>query len=233
MGKKDFEGMKKYASRNVRITKEMIDEAKELVKAFGIPCIDAPSEAEAQASHMVKKGDAYAVATQDADPLMFGCQRIIKNLSLIGKHKRANKLEYQTYKPEKIELSNILNKLGINQEQMILLSILIGTDFNPKGIKGIGPKNALMLVKEYATKDELVDALKDKIEFDFDEVYYAVRHVPVTDDYNLEWQPIDKNKIYELLVKKHDFSEERVKSNLKALDDYSESKKQTDLGSFF
>ena len=84
-----------------------------------------------------------------------------------------------------------------------------------------------------ATKDELVDALKDKIEFDFDEVYYAVRHVPVTDDYNLEWQPIDKNKIYELLVKKHDFSEERVKSNLKALDDYSESKKQTDLGSFF
>ena len=233
MERKDFSEMKKYASRNVKITKEIIDEAIELIEAFGIPCIKAPSEAEVQASHMVNKGDAYAVATQDADPMMFGCKRIIKNLSLVGKHKRANKLEYQTYKPELIEIANVLNGLGIDQEQFILLSILVGTDFNPGGVKGIGPKNALKLVKEHKTKEVLKEALKEKIEFDFELVYDTIKNIPVTDNYNLEWKSVNKDKIYEILVEKHNFSEERVKSNLKALDDYSEKKKQTDLGRFF
>jgi flap endonuclease-1 len=233
MEKKDFGEMKKYASRNVRITKEIINEAKELINAFGIPCIDAPSEAEAQASYMVHKGEAYAVATQDADALMFGCPRIIRNLSLVGKHKKANKLEYQTYKPELVELSRILNELGIDQEQLVLLSIIVGTDFNPGGVKGIGPKNALKIVKEYSTKKKIVEAIKDKINFDFDEVYDAVKKVPVMDDYELEWKPINKEAIYDILVKKHNFSEERVKSNLKTLEDYSESKKQKDLNQFF
>lgn len=232
MERKDFSEMKKYASRNVKVTRVIIEETKELVKAFGIPCIDAPSEAEAQASHIVKKGNAYAVATQDTDALIFGCPIIIRNLSLIGKHKRANKLEYQTYKPEMVELDALLNHLGIDQEQLILLSILVGTDFNPGGIKGIGPKNALKLVKEHKKKERLVVALKDKIDFDFEKVYNTIKNIPVTDDYKLEWGNVDKDKIFKILVEDHDFSEERVKANLKQLEDYAETKKQTDLNSF-
>lgn len=233
MEKKDFAGMKKYAARDVRITKEIIDETIELISAFGIPYIIAPSEAEAQASYMVKNGDAYAVATQDTDALMFGCPKIVKNLSLIGKHKRANKLEYQTYKPELIELSDVLNALGIDQEQLILISILVGTDFNPGGIKGIGPKNALKLVKEHKTKKDLIKALKEKIDFDFDEVYNTIKNIPITDKYKLAWGAANKEKIFDVLVNKHDFSEERVKNNLKQIEEYSENKKQSSLNRFF
>jgi len=233
MEKKDFAEMKKYASRSVHLTKDIIDEAKELISAFGIPIIQAPSEAEAQASHMVKKGDAYAVATQDADALMFGCPRVIRNLSLVGKHKKANKLEYQTYKPEIIELSDILNKVGIDQEQLILLSILVGTDFNPGGIKGIGPKNALKLVKEHKNKENMIEAVKDKLEFDFNEVYDTVNNISVTDDYNLEWDKVDFDKITKILVEDHNFSEERVKKTLDQLKEYAETKKQKSLDSFF
>jgi flap endonuclease-1 len=231
--KKDFEEMRKYASRSVHLTKEIIDETKELVSAFGIPIIVAPSEAEAQASHIVKRGDAYAVATQDADALMFGCPRVIRNLSLVGKHKRANKLDYQTYKPEILELADILNTNGIDQEQLILLSILVGTDFNPGGIKGIGPKNALKLVKEHSNKIALIEALKDKLEFDFELVYNTIKSIPVTDDYKLEWKAIDKDKIRKILVDDHNFSPERVDKTLSELGDYSESKKQRSLDAFF
>jgi flap endonuclease-1 len=233
MEKKDFSEMKKYASRTVRMTKDIVEEARELVTAFGIPWITAPSEAEAQAAHMVKRGDAYAVATQDTDSLMFGSPRIIRNLSLIGKHKKANKLDYQTYKPEIIELADLLNQLGVDQEQMVLLSILVGTDFNPGGIKGIGPKNALKLVKEYAKKELLVEALKDKITFDFDEVYNTIKNIPVTDNYELKWSNVDRDKIFKILVEKHNFSEERVNNTLNELKEYSETKKQTSLNNFF
>jgi flap endonuclease-1 len=233
MESKDFSEMKKFASRNVRVTKEIIEETKELVKAFGIPCIEAPSEAEAQGSYMVKIGKAYVVATQDTDALMFGCPKIIKNLSLIGKHKKANKLEYQTYKPELIELDKFLSSLSINQEQLVLLSILVGTDFNPGGIKGIGPKNALKIVKECQTKEKVIEALKERIEFEFDQVYNTIKNIPITDNYKLEWKAVDNEKIYEILVTRHNFSEDRVLANLKTLEEYSSLKKQTDLSNFF
>jgi len=231
MEKKDFAEMKKYASRNVKITEEILTETKNLIRAFGLPVIEAPSEGEAQAAYMVQKGDAYAVSTQDADALVVGGNRVIKNLSLLGKHKRVNKLDYQTYKPELIELHDVLNGLGIDHEQFMLMSILVGTDFNPGGIKGIGPKNALKLVKEFSSKEALISHLEDKIEFDFEEVYTTLKNIPVTDDYTLEWKSVNVDQITELLTKR-DFSEERINRLLTQMQDYAEEKKQTSLSAF-
>ncbi len=53
--KEDLEEMRKYAARTTRLTPEMIEEAKKLIKALGIPVVEAPSEGEAQAAYMVKK----------------------------------------------------------------------------------------------------------------------------------------------------------------------------------
>lgn len=229
---KDTTEMRKYAARATRVTPEIIAETKRLVKAFGLPVVEAPSEAEAQATFMVKQGDAYAVATQDADPLMFGCPKVIRNLSLVGKHKRSNKLDYQTYKPELFELSEVLNGLGIDHKQFVLLCILIGTDFNPGGIKGIGPKHALKQVKEYANKEALVSALKDRMTFDFSAVHDIVTNIPIRDDYKLEWKDVDETSIRKLLVEEHEFSSKRVEDMLESLQEYSKSKQQTNLSAF-
>ena len=82
MKDEDIEAMKKYASMTTRLTGEMIQEAKELIQALGLPVIQAPSEGEAQAAYMVKKGDVYALSTNDADALLYGVPRLIKNLSI-------------------------------------------------------------------------------------------------------------------------------------------------------
>jgi len=50
--------------------------------------------------------------------------------------------------PEMFELKDVLDNLGINKDQLLVLGILVGTDYNPGGVKGIGPKKALILVKE-------------------------------------------------------------------------------------
>src|SRR3989338_8328753 len=134
--KEDLELMKKYAARTSRLTNEMIGEAKKLVEAFGLPVIEAPSEAEAQASLIVKNGDAFAIATNDADALLFEAPRIVRNLNLAGKKKRKDKLSYETINPDIIDLKDNLHHLEIKQEQLIALAMLIGTDYNSGGIKG-------------------------------------------------------------------------------------------------
>ena len=232
----NIEEMKKYAARTTRLTSEMIEESKKLIVAMGIPIVEAPSEGEAQAAYMVKQDRAFAVASQDADSLMFGATRVVRNLSLVGKRKKTNKLSYETIKPEIISLGDTLNNLGLDQDQLIVLGMLVGTDFNEGGIKGIGPQKGLKLIKEFGTDfDKLFESVKwnDSFLYPWTEVFYLFKKIPVIDDYDLSWKPIDRDKVYELLVEEHDFSRERVLGSFDKLIREKEKNTQKGLGEFF
>jgi len=229
----DIDQMKKYAGRTSRLTKEMVNEAKDLCVALGLPVIQAPSEAEAQAAHIVREGLAYALATQDTDSLMFGASKLIRNLSLVGKKKTLNKLSYESVRPEIVDLSTTLNVLGIDQDQFIVLCILVGTDYNYGGVKGIGPKNALKLVKEYRKDfDSLFGAINWGFDHSWREVFDTIKNIPVTDNFNLSWRSIDEDAIKKILVEQHNFSEERVESSIVKLKESKVSKCQKGLGDF-
>ncbi|HII16666.1 TPA: flap endonuclease-1 [Candidatus Woesearchaeota archaeon] len=231
----DIGGMRRFASRTARLSSEMIAEAKLLVSALGLPVVEAPSEAEAQAAHMVSVGKAYAVATQDADVLVFGAPCLVKNLSLFGRRKKAGKAAYDSVEPELITLSGVLNGLGIDHEQLIVLSMLIGCDYAPGGVRGIGPQKGLALVKQYGHdfghlfSDVGWDA---QFPYPWNEVYYTFRNIPVSDEVSLSWGGVDGDAVHALLVEKHGFSEERVGASLKKLVDESEGKGQRGLGEF-
>jgi flap endonuclease-1 len=231
--KKDVEEMKKYASRTAMLSAEMVNEAKELISALGMPVIQAPSEGEAQAAHLVKRGDAFASVSQDFDSLLYCCPKLVRNLSVAGKRKRAGASSYDTIKPEIIDLSENLNNLGIDKEQLIALAMLIGTDYNIGGIKGIGPKTGLKLVKQHGSDfDSLFHEVKwdNYFECPWSEVFYLFKKMPVTDDFSLDWRMPDEAKIKEILVEQHNFSEERVNSSLSKLSKRKEAKKQKGLG---
>ncbi|MBI4440245.1 flap endonuclease-1 [Candidatus Woesearchaeota archaeon] len=233
--KEDAEAMKKYAARTSILTSEMIGDAKTLIAAMGMPVIQAPSEGEAQAAHIVGKGDAYAVVSQDFDSLMHGANTLVRNLSISGRRKVANTLHYQEVNPEMISLAENLNHLGIDIGQLIAMGILIGTDYNPGGIKGIGPKKALELVKKHKKDfNALFEEVKWKDYFDFpwQEVFETIKKMPVTSSYNLEWKSPDIDAVKELLVKKHDFSEERVEKTLSDLKVEKTKRQQKGLGEF-
>ena len=234
--KEDLEEMKKYASRTSRLTPEMIDEAKRLIKAFGIPDVEGSSEGEAQAAYIVKSGDAYGVASQDADCLMFGSPKLIRNLSIAGRRKKGRSLAYQKIMPEIVDLTENLNNLSIDNDQLIALGMLVGTDYNNGGIKGIGPVNALKLVKKYGNDfDALFNSVKwsDFFDYSWEEVYYLIKKMKVHDDYSLKWKDIDAKKIKEILVEEHDFGVPRVDSVLERFKKKQENKKQKGLGDFF
>lgn len=225
----DEEEMLKYSRQSVKLTKEMIAEAKELVFAFGLPAIQAPSEAEAQASLICRKGDAWAVASQDYDALVYSAPKIIQNLTLAEKRKLPNGTMVKVY-PSLIELKQALAALELNEEQLLWLSVLVGTDFNPGGVKGIGPKKALKIVKECRDVNEVIKAANP--EFDFKQVIDVFREMEVNKDYAIEFSDVDEEKIRKILIDKHQFSEERVESGLEQLRMQKEEKKQTSLFSF-
>ncbi len=234
--REDIGAMKKYAARTSILTKEMINESKELLEALGFPVIQAPSEGEAQAAHMVKKGDFYAEVSQDYDCLLFGVPRMVQNLTISERKKSKNKLSYEKVKPVLVDLKKTLAQNDLTQDQLIVIGLLVGTDFNIGGVKGIGPKNALKLVKKHGKDFEtLFNEVNWNKYFNFGwkTAFDTIKHMPVTDDYKLKWNDVNREKIIELLVEKHEFNRERVEKNLDELEEETKKGKQKGLGDFF
>lgn len=223
----DKEKIRLYAQAAVKLEKDMVLEAKEMLKLMGVQVIEAPGEAESQAALMVSKGLAWASGSQDWDSLLFGCPRLIKNLSISGKRKVPGKMTYTEVKPEIIELDRVLSDIGITREKLIMLGILVGTDYNPKGVKGIGPKTALKLVKEYDTPDKLISNIEWNFDVGFKEIYdffmeNEYKDVSIEDN-SPDWEGLEK------FLLDHDFSIERIQVNKKRIKDSLKAEKQTSL----
>jgi len=216
--KGDLEAARRYAMMAAKLTEEMVNDAKKLLDAMGIPWVQAPAEGEAQAAHMTAKGDAWASASQDYDSLLFGSPRLVRNLTITGRRKLPRKDIYIEIKPEIIELKKVFEKLGITREQLIDIAILIGTDYNPEGVKGVGPKKAYQLIKLYKSLDKVLK-LFPNAEFPVDpmKIREYFLNPPVTDDYKLVWREPDQSAIVEVLVEEHDFNPERVKNAVERL----------------
>jgi len=223
---KDTELMLRYSKQTSRLTREMSQEAKELIQAYGIPVIQAPSEAEAQCSFMCEKGDVDYVGSSDYDSFIYNAPRIIRNLTLSSRRRLPSGI-YISVHPEVIELKDVLKSLDITQDQFIALSILIGTDYNPGGVKGIGPKTALKLIKQYKSFDELFK--ESKAEFDWKKIYAVFKSMPIMKNYQLKWSKVDQEQIMKILVDKHEFNQERVENNLNKLLNIKKEQEQSSL----
>ena len=230
----DFVAMKRYSSQLVRLDDEIIEESKELLRAMGIAVVQAPGEGEAEAAYLSRvKEEIYAAASQDYDSLLFGAPNLIRNLTLARRRKTYS--GYVEIKPEMIELEIVLNRLEIDLDQLICLGILIGTDYNPKGIPGIGQKRALQIVSQYKqpvlifkSVEEQMMSLSEEDRFDWKEIF-KLFHKPDVKDEDLEFGEVDEDKIKKILVEEHDFSEQRVEKQLERLRKIKEKAKQKGL----
>ena len=77
----DLEGAKRMAGRSIRVTPEMMEDAKKLLRYMGTPVIEAPGEAEAQCAVITKLGLAYGTASEDMDSLTFGSKVLLRGFN--------------------------------------------------------------------------------------------------------------------------------------------------------
>ncbi len=205
----------KHAQASSHIKGNMIEDAKLLLGFMGIPVVQAPSEGEAQAAFIVQNNDAYAAGSQDYDALLFGASIVVRNLAVTGKRKLPGKSVYVDVKPEIIELEKGLQALGISREQLVDIGILVGTDYN-EGIKGIGPKKALKLIKKHGSIEGVLSELNTEIK-NLKEIRTLFLHPDVASDYELIWKKPDAQAVIKFLCAEHDFSEVRVSKAVERL----------------
>lgn len=202
----NIEEARKYAGRTSRMSTEIIEGSKKLLELMGIPYIQAKGEGEAQASYMVKRGDAWCVGSQDYDCILFGATRMVKNLTIT--RGKANL--------ELIKLQKVLEEINLSREQLIDVAILVGTDFN-EGVKGIGAKKGINLIKKHGDVFKVLDELNLELEVDPEDLREIFLEHDFLSDYQLKWENPDREAIVEFLAGEHDFSEDRLVNALDKL----------------
>ena len=191
----NIEDARKFAIRTSRMSPYILESSKKLLDYMGIPYVQAEGEGEAQGAYMVKQGDAWAVASQDYDCLLFGAPRIIRNLTLSG---GLSNLEY-------LELEKVLNDIDLTREQLIDVALMVGTDFN-EGIHGIGAKTGLKLIRNNSLEDILVQKGITEVDVEPDELRDIFLKHEVNTDYDIKFKSAKKDKLVEFMCEEHGFS---------------------------
>ncbi len=213
-----IEEARMYAQATATLKDYMAEDSKKLLDLMGIPWIQAPSEGEAQAAYLTRKGNTDYCASQDYDSLLFGAPRLVRNVTISGRRKLPRKPVYVEVKPEIVELEKVLSELGITREQLVDIGILVGTDYNPQGVKGIGPKTALKLIKEHGSLEKALREIKNA-EFPVppEKIREVFLNPKVTDNYKLEWREPNVEGVIDFLCGEHDFSEDRVRKAIEKM----------------
>jgi flap endonuclease-1 len=230
-----LEEARMYSQATARLTSYMVEDSKRLLTLMGTPWIQAPSEGEAQTAYMAASGKVWAAASQDYDSLLFGASRLVRNIAISGRRKLPRKKIYVEVEPEIIVLEQMLKELDISREQLVVLAILVGTDFNPKGIKGVGPKKALSLIRKHRTFDAVVKQFDDSLfPVDPQEIRDIFLKPEVTKDYHLSWQTPDLEGVEAFLCGERDFSEKRVRKTVEKMAvAFEKQEKKTSLDKWF
>ena len=214
--KGDTEKMFMYAQASTSMKDYMLGDSQKLLELMGLPWVQAPGEGEAQAAHMNKKSDADYCASQDYDSLLFGACKLLRNVTISGRRKRG-RVTIEVV-PEVVELPKTLRECGLTHEQLIDVGILIGTDFNPDGIEGIGPKTALKLIRQHGTIENALPHVKNAVfPCEPKQIREIFLHPNVTDNYRLEWKDPDEQGIIDFMSREKEFGEERIRKSIERM----------------
>jgi flap endonuclease-1 len=233
----DMEEAFKHKIRTTYVTKEMTQDAKDMLRLLGLPIIEAPCEAEAQCAALVKAGKAYATATEDMDALTFATDYLLRGFN--SKKEPIAEICFE----------EVLKGLEVTYDQFVDLCILCGCDYTDT-IDGVGPVTAYKLIKEHKTIEGVVKELerenldpkrKRKFvipeQFNYEDARELFKKAEVISDVSnleLKWNKPNEEELTKFLVDKKGFSEVRVQNAVKKLKAALDTKgTQSRLESFF
>ena len=149
----------RFSRRLVKVTRQHNEDCKTLLRLMGVPVVDAPCEAEAQCAELSKAGTVWATATEDMDALTFRTPKLIRKLTFSQSSKD------KTQPIIEIDCEKVLTGMGLTYDQFVDLCIMCGCDYTTT-IKGIGPKNALKLIREFKNIEAVLGHLGKNKKYD-------------------------------------------------------------------
>ena len=227
----DYSAAWSKAVRMDSLNKAMQDDAKTVLTLLGIPTVQAPEEGEAQAAYIARKGEVWAANSRDYDSVLFGAPRLVRYVTISGQEFLPSVGSSRPLIPELIELQELLDTLSLTREQLVDLAILVGTDFNT-GIKGIGPKTALRLIKKHERLENLPKQYEDQLPSDIQEVRKIFLQPTVTNDYGIKFNGLNEEGLRHFLCAERGFSIDRVDLAVKRTKAFYQQDKNTLAGWF-
>lgn len=199
-----------------RLTRPMVEEAKALLRMLGIPWVQAPSEGEAQAAFMARRGDVWAAGSKDYDSLLFGAPRLVRYLAIASREFLPSMGRSRTVAPELIDLEENMTALGLTRAQLIDVALLVGTDFND-GVKGIGPKTGVKRIREWGSLDRAPPEVREQLPDALEAIREFFQSPPVVESVDLRTGSLDATGVLRFLCDERDFATTRVESVLDRL----------------
>lgn len=231
--REDYAAARKHAVASMSLREQIIEDSKRLLELLGVGLVLAPEEGEAQMAQMALKGQIYACASQDYDTLLFGAPRLLRNVSFTQLRSYAG--QRIPNPPEEIILEQVLNALGFTREQLILLGMVIGSDYSK--VSGYGPKKGFELVRKHPSADLLFSHLERTVDIeesfkgnDPREIFDYFLNPPFNEKSSFELRKVNARGVYKFLVDELSFDEARVKSTLSRL---RKKQAQKSLDKFF
>ncbi|XP_076115859.1 uncharacterized protein LOC143083485 isoform X2 [Mytilus galloprovincialis] len=114
-------------------------ECCEMLDYLGVPYIQSKGEAEALCGLLNAAGIVDGCITNDGDVFLYGAKTVFRNFSVTSKDPQV-----EIYRVHDIE-----QKLDLNREKMVALALLVGCDYVPKGVPGVGIEKASKLLAGY------------------------------------------------------------------------------------
>lgn len=164
------------------------------------------------------------------DALTFGSSVLLRHLTF----SEARKMPIREF-----YLDRILTELELSHYEFIDLCILLGCDYCDS-IKGIGPKRAVDLIKQYKSIEEIIkhiDTNKYTLpeEWPYQEARELFKNPEVLQDadINLKWEAPNEEELVKFLVEEKGFNEDRIRSGIKKILKARKGSTQGRLDSFF
>ena len=110
----------------------------------------------------------------------------------------------------------IRDRLGISHSQLVDLAIMIGTDFHP-GIKGIGPKTGLKLIKEHGNMEKASSVKGFELPENLEQIRSLFLNHPTNEDLVPMSRPAVEEDLIQFLQIERGFGEGRMKRALDRL----------------
>ena len=109
--------MKQLKKKLIYITKDKINNVKELLTAYGMSWIDAPNEADELCALLVYQNKVWGCLSEDSDMFAYGCTNILRNLNL------------QNHTVTLYNLPNMLDEMKMTMQNFKNKCISMGTDY--------------------------------------------------------------------------------------------------------
>ncbi|XP_038605385.1 flap endonuclease GEN homolog 1 [Tachyglossus aculeatus] len=116
--------------------KSVLKECLEMLECLGIPWVQAAGEAEAMCAYLNANRYVDGCLTNDGDAFLYGAQTVYRNFTMNIKDPHV----------DCYTMSSIKEELGLDRDALIGLAILLGCDYLPKGVPGVGKEQALKLI---------------------------------------------------------------------------------------